>query len=100
MFLSDGEDGTDNIFFNVDFNDGDRSWLTDILQEELAESKTNNVASQYKSIVQIHKRKKAYGLKKAVNIAWRVVFIIDIVDFIVENGTKYVLWCWLTIKLR
>ncbi|GJQ68007.1 hypothetical protein Trydic_g10656 [Trypoxylus dichotomus] len=62
-FLNDGEDGADNTFFNIDFNDGERSWLTDILQQESVESKTN-IASQCSSLMQIHKRKKMLGLNE------------------------------------
>ncbi|KAK9751910.1 SNF2-related domain [Popillia japonica] len=63
-FLNDGEDGADNIFFNVDFNDGDRSWLTEILQEESVDSKSNSIASQCNSLMQIHKKKKLLGLNE------------------------------------
>lgn len=66
ILFIDGDDGADNTFFNIDFNDGDRSWLTDILQEDTLESR-NHVASQYNSLMQIHKRKKILGLNDEVS---------------------------------
>lgn len=99
--LLDGEDGADNIFFNVDFNDGDRSWLTEILQEESVDSKSNSIASQCNSLMQIHKKKKLLGLNEEVSFTCVLSLLPISKDTdITENGTEYVLRGWINFKFR
>lgn len=58
LFL-DPDDLHDGIYFNIDFTDMDRSWLTEVLQEDSVTDDKSMNFMEYKELLKMHKQKKA-----------------------------------------
>lgn len=56
--FSDPDDLHDGIYFNVDYTDMDRSWLTEVLQEETVTDDKSTSHEEYRELLKMHKQKK------------------------------------------
>lgn len=105
--ITEADDANDGIYFNVDLNDTDRSWLTEILSERLIvvdngtdTSYQNNafdnkimtrmqknpeVKSKVTELLTVHKKKKECARKQEVGYINKVFVFSQIKDIYISQ---------------